>query len=80
MAGKDPEHTYTRTQCGVFDYFDGLCHACSSGPTVVLERKSLVQKSPYEDHGAEEFGALGEYKSTIPGGAGLATTPTPCGR
>lgn len=30
-------HTFLRTQDGAFDYFDGLCHACSPFPDVVLE-------------------------------------------
>jgi len=37
-----PGHTYIRTQDGAFDYFDGLCHACTSFPTVILELQGEV--------------------------------------
>ena len=34
---KTPGHTYIQTLDGAFDYFDGLCHACTPFPSVVLE-------------------------------------------
>jgi len=49
-----PGHIYIRTLDGAFDYFDGLCHACTPFPAVTLEFQG-VQLVDVSNHFLEEY-------------------------